>query len=1051
MGNSQRLKTTDLINFDKDFTTKPYLIRVLLNIANLHSIKQIIFIGVFYWFVVVQVYAGEILREGFEAGVFPKDWKKSGQKIDIVDVKDDSKVLRVNAPGLVVVSMTEIGDEYTVQFKSSIFWSADSRFVFLYQNPDNYYSFGLSSRGRGVVRIKDGNKTVLDEDELNKLTVPHERWATGIYKVCVRHENDRIVILIDKAGDGVDYDIMITETDPKLLDSFSEDRFGFICDKGKITLDDVVVTLGKVVDQRSKAIYHVDVSKGDDTRTAEEAGNPETPWKTIQMAATIAKEGDTVLVAPGTYHEMVIPANNGSFDEPIVFKALDPNHKPVISGCEFVNADNWEDVDLTDFRGQNHKVHRSTIDWIPPMLYQAGKRMMVAQEPNQINAKDPYELELFYEVPDQISRDTLKDSNFFTQSESDYWKGAKLLLWDSHTNIIGEYPILSSDDEFKGIIVMPFRHDKIGNRFNERRDKYALRDHKGILDQPGEYWVNRSIKPYQIYVMPYNGMDIKEIKGSARDHGFAFIEGREHIVVDGFIIRGCSSSGIAFLGREANHITIRNCNVESNMGSGISGRFVDNITIEKCLLRDNYSNGIGFTNCRDMKILNCEITANGDNGIWFGSGQSAYWNSDTILIRGCYIHHARARRRHPDNFQMHQVRNVTLENNIFLQEGNQNMWCQYSDNFVLRNNLFIGGTLGINSSMHSYIYHNVFWESNVRYNRHLDNHPQNKDYYKPQVADIRNNVFVNSFIAWPPGELVDRFKVFTVDHNFYSVENAHALLGWDWNGNKLSLEDDTIVIADVEVPAQDTIIEMEVNVTWSNPAKLVFLYQDPENYYWVGIGKTAGVFRRMNGKETRLFKDEKGILRMPHMRNPFARYTIGLSRTANALDFSFIREIDKKISKVRVLDRNETAIKAFTAGKFGLASPSGRDHWCSLSNAKVIIGDKIYKDGFEDRDYKKASFANELTWIVEQGEALIKPLSGSGVGFGEGSIVLHDTTELTKIFKALPDEYGENSDFHPVPGSPIIDAGVDVGIRETLDEKVRPFGEAPDIGPYENR
>ena len=62
-----------------------------------------------------------------------------------------------------------------------------------------------------------------------------------------------------------------------------------------------------------------------------------------------------------------------------------------------------------------------------------------------------------------------------------------------------------------------------------------------------------------------------------------------------------------------------------------------------------------------------------------------------------------------------------MEGNVMVQDGHQNMWTQYSGNFTIRNNIFIHGRIGINSTMHSYVYHNVFFKSGLRYDAHLTN------------------------------------------------------------------------------------------------------------------------------------------------------------------------------------------------------------------------------------------------------------------------------------------------------------------------------------------
>lgn len=68
-------------------------------------------------------------------------------------------------------------------------------------------------------------------------------------------------------------------------------------------------------------------------------GTKEMPFKFINDAAKIAKEGDEVLVAPGIYHEYVDPVNGGTEDARIVYKSEKPLGAK-ITGAETMN--DWE-------------------------------------------------------------------------------------------------------------------------------------------------------------------------------------------------------------------------------------------------------------------------------------------------------------------------------------------------------------------------------------------------------------------------------------------------------------------------------------------------------------------------------------------------------------------------------------------------------------------------------------------------------------------------------------------------------------------------------------
>jgi len=56
-------------------------------------------------------------------------------------------------------------------------------------------------------------------------------------------------------------------------------------------------------------LYYVSDQIGDDNRSAEDAKNPATPWKTITKAVTSVANGDSVQVLFGTYNESNIPVN----------------------------------------------------------------------------------------------------------------------------------------------------------------------------------------------------------------------------------------------------------------------------------------------------------------------------------------------------------------------------------------------------------------------------------------------------------------------------------------------------------------------------------------------------------------------------------------------------------------------------------------------------------------------------------------------------------------------------------------------------------------------
>ena len=62
-------------------------------------------------------------------------------------------------------------------------------------------------------------------------------------------------------------------------------------------------------------------------------GTQERPYKRINEAAKVARPGDTVLVAPGTYREYVNPVNAGTPEQRITYRSTEPL-AAVITGAE---------------------------------------------------------------------------------------------------------------------------------------------------------------------------------------------------------------------------------------------------------------------------------------------------------------------------------------------------------------------------------------------------------------------------------------------------------------------------------------------------------------------------------------------------------------------------------------------------------------------------------------------------------------------------------------------------------------------------------------------
>lgn len=961
---------------------------------------------------------------------------------------------------LVVSQQTTDLREQTVLFKAQTTWSEPGKFVFLYKDASNYYAFGLGNQP-GLLRRLAGVDTVLDPDANSRLRLPHAGAATNDFKVTVLRDAGKICLGIDRAGDGVDYDLELCDSDAAAVAAFAGPvAVGASVDstpdgtRSKFFVDDVRVDDTRVVDPRPDRTFYVDGATGDDAHTIDEAQNAATPWKTLQHAADMAFSGDTVLVAAGLYRETVVPPNSGKAGRPITFKARDAANRPFLDGTSVPTG--WQSVQATDFKGQTHSAWRTTLDAVPAAVFVGDTRMLAAQEPSQADPDDPYDLALFMAVPPAenpgTSHTDLVDAAFLTQPDG-YWTGGTLLLYDGFPNTVVSGTITGFASATHTLTTEALTSFIGSDRSKD--DKYAIRNHVGVLDAPGEYVIEGNAAPYTLTVLLPAGKDISTVSVTTRTTGFDFKPKKvEHLVVDGFDIRFFSSAAV---NASANvDVTVKNSLLHHNQGDGLAATSSDGVTVESCRVFANLNNGVSFGYGKNYAVRRSDVTANGNNGIWVGSGTTSYFAAEHVVIQGNSITRHKGRRMHPDNFQMQQVRDIWLDGNLFVQDGDQNMWIQFCDEFRLTNNVFIGGTLGLNSTIHNFLFHNLFWKSSLRYDAHLTDAPipGESAHYVPQQVVLRNNAFVESSIAWPDKAVVDRFAVFTVDHGYFNIENAWSRSSWEWAGYRLGvLPGGAVVATEPSGMGAGYTYSVRATVVWSHPGKLLVGYKDAQNHYAIGLGNQPGIYRVLGGTATLLYDDASSKIRLPHAGAAAARFAIEVSRSAAGIRIRVARDRTDGQFDVDVTDGDAAALAAFTdCGTVGAlsAATSGTTAGMYLDDVSLTVGTSTFGDGFEDGDYTSADGATGLAWTTTGAGATVQAAGGMGIGFGDGSVVETDPSLLAAAFVKLPDAAYSSFDFHLLPGSPLRDHGLlEASVTTDFEGQPRFMGSAVDIGPFE--
>jgi len=273
-----------------------------------------------------------IYQDNFEDGDFVNADGANGLTWNVivgnasVDSVEGSLQLGVDRGySLIATTQNIVSDEYTLRFAGRITWSTPGRIVVLYRDLNNYYSIGLGEQP-GIYRKLNGIEVQLHEDPDSLIRLPHGSGETGIFKVYVHNTGQFIIIKADQAGDGVDYDIEILDTDSAAVAEFTQTGIGMLStdnqpDPPWFYVDNLSIYNGLVLDPYTPVTYYVD--QNHPQASDDNPGTESLPWLTIQKAADTVWAGDTVITKSGTYNERITFGNRtrGAPGQVITFRA----------------------------------------------------------------------------------------------------------------------------------------------------------------------------------------------------------------------------------------------------------------------------------------------------------------------------------------------------------------------------------------------------------------------------------------------------------------------------------------------------------------------------------------------------------------------------------------------------------------------------------------------------------------------------------------------------------------------------------------------------------
>jgi len=400
--------------------------------------------------------------------------------------------------------------------------------------------------------------------------------------------------------------------------------------------------------------YYIDFDGGSDTNNGLLSSTafkhcPGDDNATDTAGVTSLMPGDTVLFKGGVCYRGSITCQwSGSAAGSITYDGNSlgtfGTGLAVIDGSEPVTG--WTQCQSADDCGGNpnwQNIYTTTVSWetdpYTANMYEDDQLLWTSQNPD---LSDPFFFDSLGNYrpihSDNVTRTSLTDPSYFTQSDPDYWNGAYIIVWGV-PNIIRVCKITGYVPAEHKVLFNDTGSDSL---YSDRTVYYATTNHLLHITVPGEYVVDEQTDT--IYLWPRTGGDIsqKEITVSRRHVGVN-INGRNYITIDGLKIQkhtggvGEIYRGIAVMDRLGGDHNVIHDNIMT-MNRSIQKQGVirmyggcRDITVEDNYIYENPKNRGMILDFIDSVCRNNTMRKNGGTGIAFYGCVNSQMLGNTVL------------------------------------------------------------------------------------------------------------------------------------------------------------------------------------------------------------------------------------------------------------------------------------------------------------------------------------------------------------------------------------------------------------------------------------
>ncbi len=354
--------------------------------------------------------------------------------------------------------------------------------------------------------------------------------------------------------------------------------------------------------------YYFSSLSGDDTRSASQAQNASTPWKSLNKLNSFfssLQAGDAVLFKRGeTFYGSISISKSGSSGAPIVLGAYGSGSKPIIT--TLVTLSGW--TANSSYSGVFESSSNSSMGSEVSILLLNNVQKAIGRYPNPTEPNGGY---LTIESHSGVT--SLTDEEL---PSSPNWTGADAVIRTNHWTI-DRTRITSHSGKTLTYKATP----------SAARDKYGYFIQNSIktLDVLGEWYYNPSTKKISVF-FGMAGPSGYTVKAATQDN-IIYSSNISNVTIDNLELKGSNKDGVSING--GTNMVVQNCDISFSGSDGVFGSG-SKFKIENCTVLNSNNDGVDVSKGSNAIVRNNIIT---NSYTMPGMGQGG--NGQGSGIRNC--------------------------------------------------------------------------------------------------------------------------------------------------------------------------------------------------------------------------------------------------------------------------------------------------------------------------------------------------------------------------------------------------------------------------------